>query len=240
MFKEERQKRIADIVNEKKFCRIKVLANALYVSPVTIRRDVEELEKAGLLKRCHGGVSAHVHTNRDVPLEVRENSNLPVKVMLAKRAAEMIQTGDTVFIDASSTALHIIDFISADNVTVITNSIAALDKLKSRHIRCYCTGGVLVENSLALAGNVAERTVENMYADIMFFSSQGIDENGEITDFSEAETSLRRKMIEHAKRVVYLFDSTKLSKKYLFRICNVNELYEYITDADIKFDSSRL
>lgn len=235
MIKTERQQRILDAINEKKFCRVSQLAKELYVSPVTVRRDITELERAGLVKRCHGGVSVYSHFNREVPLEVRENSNTPVKSELGKRAAALIRTGDTVFLDASSTALHIIDHITAENVTVITNSLAALDKLRDRHIRAYCTGGLMLENSMALAGALAERTVEEMYADIMFFSTQGIDENGDITDFSETETALRKKMLAHAARRVYMFDSSKLNKKFLFGVCNIKDVDEYITDADIEF-----
>lgn len=237
MIKTERQNKILEIVTDKKFCTVSYLAKALYVSPITVRRDLNVLESAGLVKRCYGGVSLYQHLNREVPLEVRENSNTSVKATLGKRAAELIKTGDTVFIDASSTVLHVIDFMTQDmNLTVITNSVTALDRLKERHIRCYSTGGMLLENSNALVGSIAEKCISGMYADIMFFSTQGITDTGDITDYSESETQLRRIMLEHSKKSVYIFDSSKLGKRYLFGLCSYENIDHIITDANIDFE----
>lgn len=238
MLKTERQRKILDIITQRKHCTVKFLAETLFVSPITVRRDLDTLEGEGLVTRCYGGVSVPRHLNREVPLEVRENSNTDVKGALARRAAGELKNGDTVFLDASSTALHIVDFVYPEqNLTFITNSIRALIQLKDRHIRCYSTGGMLLENSFALVGSLAIEAVSKLNADIMFFSTQGITEAGEITDFSEAETQLRKAMMKNAKKTVYMFDSSKLNKKYLFSVCRAQDTDKIITD--IKIDFSR-
>lgn len=240
MFKTERMRKILEIVNDRKYCTVRYLADTLFVSPITVRRDLDVLEGEGLVARCYGGVSVPQHLNREVPLEVRENSNTSIKSALARRAAGEIKSGDTVFLDASSTALHIVDFVYPEqNLTFITNSIRALLRLKERHIKCYSTGGMLLENSFALVGSIAENTISNLNADIMFFSSQGITYDGQISDFSEAETQLRLAMMKNAAKTVYMFDSSKLNKKYLFSICNAKNVDKIISDINIDFSSDK-
>lgn len=231
MLKNERQDQILKYLTEKQYATVSFLAGKLYVAPITIRRDLEEMEQAGLLKRCHGGASALEYQNREVPFELREKTNASAKDQIAQKAVGLLREGDTVFLDASSTAAHLTDYITPEqNLTIITNSVHVLEKLRGRRIRCYLTGGMLLENSHALVGNLAEETVRSMYADICFFSSQGITEDGVITDFSEDETRLRRCMIQNARKSVFLYDQTKLGKRFLFRLCAVDTLYAAITN----------
>ncbi|MBQ8816083.1 MAG: DeoR/GlpR transcriptional regulator [Lachnospiraceae bacterium] len=227
------------MISIRKYCTVDFLAKHLYVAPITVRRDLADLEAAGLLTRCYGGASIPEHQNREVPFDLRDRTNATVKAELGKRAAAMLKNGDTVFLDASSTARHIIDYMEPEqNLTVITNSMKAMEKLKEKHIRCYLTGGMLLENSFALIGNIAEKTVSELYADVFFFSTQGITRDGVITDFSEAETRLRCLMMEHAKHSVYVFDSSKLGKSFLFKVCSVSDVDDIVTDAEVEFSTN--
>lgn len=231
MLKKERQDQILQILNEKRYCTVSYLAKKLYVANITVRRDLEEMEKTGLLQRCHGGAALQDYENREVPFEVRDKENHSAKDTIAKKAVKLIHDGDTVFLDASSTASHLLNYIDGDrNLTIITNSIYNLEKLRGRGIRCYLTGGALLENSHALVGKLAEETVSSLYADICFFSSQGITEEGVITDFSEDETRLRKLMIANAGKSVFLYDHSKIGKRFLFKVCDADSLYATITD----------
>lgn len=231
MLKKERQERILQTVSEKRYCTVNLLSKSLYVAPITIRRDLEEMEKAGLLKRCHGGAAIEDHRNREVPFELRDRENAAAKARIAQKAAKLLHEGDTVFLDASSTVAHIADFITPElELTIITNSVYVLEKLRGKQIRCYLTGGMLVENSHALVGKIAEETVRSLYADICFFSSQGITEDGIITDYSEEETRLRKEMLTHSAKSVFLYDRSKIGKRSLFKLCHTDQLYRIITD----------
>ena len=95
---------------------------------------------------------------------------------------------------------------------------------------CYLTGGVLLENSHALVGKIAEDTVSGLHADICFFSSQGITEDGLISDFSEDETRLRKCMIKNARKSVFLYDRSKLGKQFLFTVCDLDGIHSAITE----------
>jgi len=231
MLKKERQETILSVIQEKQFCSVSQLSKTLYVAPITIRRDLMEMESAGLIKRCHGGASAVEFANREVPFELRNRENTSAKARIARKAIAHLQRGDTVFLDASTTVSHMADYITADQeLTIITNSVLVLTKLKGKGIRCYLTGGMLLENSYALVGRIAEDTLSSLFADVCFFSSQGITEDGLITDFSEDETRIRKCMIANAKKSIFLYDHTKLGKRFLFKVCTTEELSYVVTD----------
>ncbi len=245
MIKEERQHNILEIVKERKYCTVNFLSKQLFVAPITIRRDLVAMEAAGMIARCYGGATIPEHENREVPFEVRNKSHFSVKEKIAEKAAKLIKTGDVIFLDASSTVSHIIKHLSAEqNLTVITNSTFVSENLKEKHIRCYLTGGMLVENSYALVGHIAEKTVSDIYANICFFSAQGIDEDGVISDQSESESSLRRLMIQNAKKQYFLFDGSKYHKRFAFKISNAHDISDIITDlSNVSFktdDSAHL
>lgn len=233
MIKKERQNQILDILQKRKYCTVQYLSKQLYAAPITIRRDLIALEQAGLLTRCYGGASWPEHKNREVPVEVRDRTNPSAKAELAKKAAALIRNGDVVFVDASTTVGHIVDYIYPEqNLTVVTNSMRVAEQLKEKHIRCYLTGGMPVENSHALVGPLAEQAIAGLYADIFFFSTQGISEEGIISDYSEAETVLRQKMMQNAKQTVYIYDRTKRGQKYIFRVCHADEVDRIITNYE--------
>ena len=238
MLKKERQNSILDIVKARKYCTVQFLAKQLFVAPITIRRDLTEMELAGLITRCYGGVTVPEHENREIPFEIRNKNNYSTKEKLAKKASRLISDGDVVFLDASSTVSHITEYLTAEqNVTVITNSTLIFEKLKEKHIRCYLTGGMPVENSYALVGSIAEQALSGLYANICFFSAQGIDENGIVSDQSESESALRKLMIEHARKNYFLFDGSKYRKRFAFKICAAQNLSGVITELnDISFE----
>lgn len=137
-------------LEEKKHCTINFLADKFYVTPITTRRDIKLLEQEGLVNKCYGGVSVVTHNNREVPLIVREANNSENKTTIAAKAAKLITDGSTVFLYASSTAAHIVDFLAPEQgVTIITNSIKTLTRLAERGITSYGTGGKLLRMILA-------------------------------------------------------------------------------------------
>lgn len=237
MIKKERQNNIFEIIKERKYCTVNFLSEQLFVAPITVRRDLTEMESAGLITRCYGGATVPEHENREVPFEIRNKSNFFTKEKIAKKAAKLISEGDVVFLDASSTVGHITEYLTAEqNLTVITNSTLVAEKLKEKHIRCYLTGGMSIENSYALVGSIAEQTLSEVYANICFFSAQGIDENGVVSDQSESETLLRKLMIKNSKKQFFLFDGSKYNKRFAFKICEAKDISNVITDLnDLSF-----
>ena len=110
------------------------------------------------------------------------------------------------------------------DLTIITNSPNTALELGNLGIRTYCTGGLLLDASQAFVGAEAEDFVRRFNADIMFFSSRGVDLEGNITDSSSEESHLRKIMLSNARKKYYLYDTSKLGKKYLYNLCTTKDI----------------
>ena len=119
------------------------------------------------------------------------------------------------------------------NLTVITNSITVADILSKKKIRTYCTGGKLIPESRAFAGFGAEEFARGFMADIMFFSSSSLSDDVVISDWSEAETSLRKVMLKNSKVKVFLCDESKFGKTSAFVLTDVENIDYIITDGEV-------
>ncbi len=232
MFKVERQDEILRILTEKQHCTVEYLANELFASPATIRRDILVLEQDGRVVKSYGGVSladgAHAHTPS---FEQRQKNNQAVKMALARRAAAMIHDGDTVLLDSSSTVAEMVPHLSATrNITVVTNSLRVTEALQKMQVRVYCTGGQCLGDHTTLGGSLTEAALRNFNVDMLFFSTRGISTKGIINDSSDINCQTRRVMMRAAARSVLLCDSSKLNRNYLFNLCHVNEVDTVLCD----------
>ncbi len=238
MIKNERLDKIIEILEKENYSTVDHLAKLLFVAPVTIRRDLKKLEQNGLVNTCYGGVSLMHDPNKETPWITRKKFNNVIKKQLAKKAAGLIPSGSTVFLDASSTVSYILECLEPEkNITIITNGMQALSLATQKHIKAYSTGGKVVDNSFALTGAIAMRAVQSMYANLMFFSSNGISQDGHITDQSESETELRKVMLANSDKRYFLCDSSKLGKSFLFHVCHASELDDVICDQPFSFSS---
>lgn len=231
MFNLERQEEILKILNEKKSISVDKLSKLLYVSPPTVRRDLCALEQQGKVLRTHGGVVLRKTAGSEIPLMLREDQNNISKQIIAQKAAMHITDGDVIFLDASSTVAYLIPHLKKfKDIIAVTNSPKTSMKLGEEHIKNYCTGGLLLNHSVAYVGNEAEHFISNINADIFFFSSRGYTENGYITDSSMEEANVRKAMIKNAERAFYLCDSSKKNKKYTYNICSVSDVDRLIDE----------
>lgn len=229
MLQIERQEQILQLLRQKDALRVGQIAKELYTSEATVRRDLAYMESQGLVRRVYGGV---ILEKQNLPLDLRLNEHTAAKKEIAERAAKLLFEGCSVFLDASSTASHLLPYLMEfDHLTVITNSHRAIETLRQSKLNFICTGGRMIPSNQAYVGPIAEATLENLCVDFAFFSSQGVGEDGEITDFSEEETALRRVLLKRAKKPVLLCDSSKVGKKYLYRLGNLKDMAAVITDS---------
>jgi len=239
MFQNQRLGEIIQIVGQCHYITVAELAERLYVSQATVRRDVAILEKNGLVSKGYGGISLNAGNNRFVQLEVRAVENQTEKNHIGRMAASLVRPGDALFMDASSTVMSMIPYLSQKNLTVITNSMRVADRMGESGARVYVTGGQLLESSRAFVGGIAERTVRSFHADRLFFSATGVGTDGTIFDYSEMEAQLRQLMIAHSAEQYFLCDSSKFGKSYLFRISNVEHITQTLSDRENVFSNGR-
>ena len=232
MLKEERYDKILEILENENYVSASTLSKRLYVSLPTIRRDLGELSRRGLILRSHGGATKSVAGCTVTPISFRKSVNIASKRKLAKRAVEFIDENDIIFMDASTTALQMADYIpTGKNITVVTNSIPLCTLLMKKGIKTYCTGGEMQENSLCYAGTYSESFVRNFNFDLMFFSCHCITLKGIIADTSEAETNLRKAVIAQSKNTVFLCDGSKLGLNAPYNLCMAGSVSNIITDT---------
>ena len=159
MLAAERHHQILEALKERGSLRTKEVASDLDVTDETIRKDFELLEHQGLLVRSHGGAIPSKRVIRELSLTERQLINREAKSAIAKAAAQRIQPGETIFIDASSTALTITQYLPSFHHTVITNAHDVVGALADvENIDLICTGGLLERRSRSMIGLVAERT----------------------------------------------------------------------------------
>jgi DeoR/GlpR family transcriptional regulator of sugar metabolism len=231
MANQQRQEEILTYLRLHRFASIAELAETLYTSQATVRRDVEKLASMGAVKSVYGGVVLAEYENTPVPIFFRDKENSASKERIAERAAELIQDNSTVVFDSSSTVRRICKHIlTRKGLTVVTNNLRVCQELKNSEVKVVCTGGTLVQGRECFVGHFAENFIRQIKADSLFFSSQGLSENGDITDSSEEEIALRRGMIAATKKQFFLCDASKVGKDFPFVLCNVSDVTDTVTE----------
>ena len=227
-----RKDEILDILKRYHYVTVNYLAESLYVSPSSIRRDLAVMENQGLVKRKHGGVSEIEISNSLTPYSMRMHENSAEKRIICKKAADLVKDGDIVFIDGSTTCLFLPELIECKNdITVLTNSLRLASLFKNENVNIYTTGGkIRLSDEYVASGPIAEETCQKIHTDIMFFSARAIDDNGVITDLNEPETAVRQAMLKNTNKAVFLCDDTKFGKKSAFKVCNAEELHGIVTN----------
>lgn len=237
MENQQRQQQILNYLSDHHFASIDEIAKRIYVSGATVRRDLAKLEQKGFVKIVYGGVILSEYSNEVVPASLRDRENTSQKEEIAKEAAKLIKDNDIVIFDASSTVRRICRHITnRKNLTIITNNLRICEELKNSNISVYCTGGALIKKRDCFLGHYAEEFLRNVTASSMFFSSQGLLENGDIVDSSEEETALRKIMLSRVRNKIFLCDSSKFGREYPFTLCNISDITQVISDKSINFD----
>ncbi|MBQ8893002.1 MAG: DeoR/GlpR transcriptional regulator [Clostridia bacterium] len=234
MIQYQRQDEILQLLEEQPTMSVKKLAKLLYTSEATVRRDLNSLERMGLVHRIYGGVVLAKYANSDMPLFVRKQENAGEKEKIAARAAALIPEGSSVILDASSTTQHMVRYLTGyKSLTVITNGLKIAEGFAESAVKVLCTGGHYLPENASFVGYQAEEMVKGIRADYFFFSSQGLTEDGEISDHSEEETALRRVMLQRAAQRIFLCDGSKLGRKCLYNVCHAADLQNIICDQPL-------
>lgn len=233
MYNLERQEEILKYILEKKSVSVRKLSELLFVSQPTVRRDLAELERQGKVSRTHGGVVLRKTADSEIPLVFRQEQNNLSKKRIAEKAAALINDGDVIFLDASSTVSYLVPHLERfKDIIVITNSPKTSLSLGEKNIKNYCTGGQLLLQSIAYVGGYAEKFVSNINADIFFFSCRGITGEGLITDSSVEEAEVKKAMLKNSAKSYFLCDSSKIGLKFMYNVSNAGEIDGVISETD--------
>ena len=234
MLNREREQEILNILKTTNgFVTVKQLCEALFTSESSIRRDLKSLEERGLVKRSYGGAALVTNFSGISTFSHRTKHNISAKREIARKAAALIKDGDIVFLDQSSTTFYLAcELMERSSLTVVTNNVEIMMLLSDSAVKVISSGGFLSdENRICLIGGDAQKTFENIYADIVFFSVKGVTQDGHVTDCSREEIVVRNAMLKNADRKVLLCDSSKFGIRAPYKQCELEEVDCMITDG---------
>jgi DeoR/GlpR family transcriptional regulator of sugar metabolism len=228
----ERRNQILAILQKENRVVVGDLAKTFRVTEETIRRDLEKLEKQGYAKKAYGGAIINESIHLDLPYKVRKKANVLNKQDIAELVHELVQDGDHIMLDASSTAVYIAKHLKGKkNLTIITNSIEILLELSDvSGWKVLSTGGIMKEGSLSLVGSPAEEMIRSFHVDKAIISCKGIDLDKGITDSNEMEAQIKKLMLNSANIKILAADSTKFDKISFTRIDKLSDIKLLVTD----------
>lgn len=221
---------IISTLSEKGYVTVEELSKLLDVSSVTVRTDLNALEKKGILVRTHGGamIGEDKGALRSISRTIEENED--EKKRIAKAASRFIEDGMTVIIDSGSTTVHLIPYLKDRNITVVTPSLLAFDALRDESsVEVIFLGGSLRRASMGVIGPISNTNASEINADIFFMGAAAYSEE-KITSSNLVEADLKRVMRRNAEKTVFLADSSKEGKKSFASILNWNDIDVFVTD----------
>ncbi|UUM58173.1 DeoR/GlpR family DNA-binding transcription regulator [Streptococcus suis] len=223
MLKSERKQVILEKIKEEQFVRLEELVDILNTSESTVRRDLDDLEAAGKLRRVHGGAEAPANLQLEESIREKSVKNVQEKRQVAEKAAEQIVSGDVIFLDAGTTTGLLIDLLDQENLTVVTNSIHHAVRLVEKQIKTIIIGGNVKSSTDASIGAVALEQLRQLNFDKAFLGMNGVDKDYLTTPDVE-EATIKRTVLENAKQPFVLVDSSKFGQYSFVKVARVERV----------------
>jgi DeoR/GlpR family transcriptional regulator of sugar metabolism len=230
----QRQQRIRSIVEARRAVRLDELSLAVGVSQATVRRDLDELEAEGLVRRVHGGVVAVDERPAEPHFEVKAAEAAEEKERIAARAVALLTPDDTVYLDSGSTVLAAARLLHGwDRLTVVTNSLPAIMELAGRGPRLIVIGGEFRATSQALVGPLSRFTLENIHVNRALIGSYAVSLEDGLTTTDPAEAFTKELALQRATQVVLLADSRKMGAHSFVHAGRMEAVNVLVTDTGI-------
>lgn len=231
----ERHNRIIFELRNNPQITVRELSQRLHFSEPTIRRDLTELHKRGILTKYYGGaILNRITEDREIPFVLRENEQSKTKAQIGLMASNLVSDGMVIMLDGSTSAYHLVPYLAKyKDITVITSGAKTAVALAELQIPVYCTGGQMRTNTFSYVGREAEEMVRHFNADAVFFSCRGLSLDGMLSDPSIDEANLRQTMFEKSRKKYLLCDSSKFGQVYFYNMGNVADLDDVLSDAEL-------
>ncbi|WP_323703101.1 DeoR/GlpR family DNA-binding transcription regulator [Mammaliicoccus sp. Dog046] len=212
MLTAERHQLIIETINQRETVSLQELIQLTESSTSTIRRDLSQLEKNGMLKRVHGGAMHIAQRHEERNMTDKELRHQDEKREIAQSAARLISDGDTIYLDAGTTTLEMISFIDQQDIIVVTNGLTHVRPLLDKGIRVYMTGGEVKSTTYANIGANAVKSLERYRFDKAFIGMNGIDLKYGLTTPDPNESEMKEKAIHLSSQVYVLIDHSKFNE----------------------------
>lgn len=235
-----RRKEIVETLQHQQAVMVPELSKRYRVTEETIRKDLEKLEKEGLLKRTHGGALPLPDSGQELPFAIRNITNVEEKKRIAAEAAKLVNEHDVIALDPSSTSLQLAyELRNRRNLTIVTNSLNVLEVLKDTPlIQVFCTGGSLHRQSFCFVGEAAEEMIRKHAIDKVFLSTRGLTLGNGLLEPNDQEARMKKVFLEMSKEVILLQDHSKFAQSAFYPIAPLKRIDWLITDRELPRDYS--
>ena len=232
MLRQERLDSMVALIRSKGFMTVPQMCETFGVSPATIRRDLQHLVQTRLVLRNRNGAVPYQEHHTEASVHFRAAVHAREKERIAAVASRLIQSDSLIFIDSSSTALSLINFLEArSNLTIVTNSLLLLTLMRDSRHRLILTGGSYFAPSHAFYGPLAVRALQAYNFDLAMISSVAITPDGYAAETLEHSVAVRQAAMERSEATVLLCDSSKIGLRRPFNIAPVSRMKWVVTDA---------
>lgn len=228
---EERQHRIAEYLQKVEFAALEEIARQVGASLSTIRRDLDVLEGVGNIQRTHGGARVVNPRTDEFTFTARDTHQLAEKEAIGRAAAELVPPNQSVIIDAGTTVYHVARHLESKAPQIITNSLPVANLFASANrVEVVVSGGVIYPRLGVLVGPLAVESFKKIHADVAVMSAGGISLEG-VTNSHGLLIDIQHAMINAAQKVIFCFDHTKLGRKSVSQLCDLDCIDTIVTDG---------
>lgn len=229
---QQRRKNILRFLKEHGEMNVADLAERLSASEMTVRRDLHDMQRRGLLTRYHGGARLTQQEEQPAYFEEKDSVRSNEKALIAKIIAAMLQPGCTLFCNAGTTTLAVMTHARDKNVRIITNNAMATVALTSGNAELISTGGQYNARTRSFYGDFAAHVIRKVHADICILGSNGVSASGGVTTSEYNETELNTLMVKRCqgKRIIAA-DGSKIGKTFCFTSVSLNKCDILVTDS---------
>ena len=233
LFLEERLNQIVSLVREQRRVSVTELSERFGVTPVTVRNDLKTLEQQGLLVRTHGGAMVDPMKGPEPAFTLRQKLHAVEKECIGLTAAELVQDGDTIAFDASTTAWQVARHVKdRRELTVITNGLyIALEFLHLPGVTVVMPGGTLRGASASLVGDIGADYLGRYHVQKGFFGARGLTLEEGLTDVNQYEVALKRRMVAISREVIAVVDASKWGQVALASFASLGQVDKVIADT---------
>lgn len=234
MYAEERRQEIALVVRQDGRGDVSELADRFEVTPETIRRDLTDLERHGVLRRVHGGAIPIERFRSEPAIAEKASVMAKEKAQIASSALAFVPDRGTVLLDAGTTTLALARVFPDRDLTVFTNAMpVGLELTQRRNLQLYLIGGRVRERTLADVDDWALRHLADLRVDVAFIGTNGLTVTRGLSTPDPAEAAVKREMCRAAQQVVVVADHTKVGEEDAVRFASIEDVDALVTDAGL-------
>lgn len=242
MSSQQRQSQIVEILQEKGRISIPEICEMFRISDMTARRDLNEMDRLGLLRRIHGGAVANLGRSYEPPYQMRSMKNQSAKACIGAKAAELIYDGDSLALDVGTTTLEIVKGLRGKrNLTIVTSSLQIANMIVDNlslevNARLLLTGGVVRPQELSMIGNVSERVYQEFHVDKAFIGIAGISLADGLTEYNMEDARIKRILFSSAREKIVVADGSKFGVTTFASVAPLKSVDRIVTDPSVPLE----